>query len=173
MRRAVSAVARICLEPGRLRFPRVSSSFIRSAGTTAILLLPLSAGLIRGDVYRTLVEWYGYEHLNWGGGELVKAELHFSANQGRKQTLSILRRDSESSDVIEGPATLLANLDNWVWGQNLVIDVTPTVKAWDKDLTSMHGFIVRGGNESFTHDNANGICLISSPQLVITRSVKK
>lgn len=125
-----------------------------------------------GTIYRTLVQWYGYEDLNWGG-ELVKAELHFSAIQGRKQTLSILRRDSESSDAFEGPATLLANLDNWVWGQNLVIDVTPTVKAWDKDLTSMHGFIIRGGNESFTHDNVKGICLISSPQLVITRLVKK
>ena len=125
-----------------------------------------------GNVYRTLVQWFGYEDLNWGG-ELVKAELHLSPIEGRKQTLSILRRDSESGDVIEGPATLLANLDNWVLGQNLVIDVTPTVKAWDKDLTSMHGFIVRGGNEGFNHDNANGICLISSPRLVITRSVKK
>jgi hypothetical protein len=125
-----------------------------------------------GNVYRTLVQWYGYEHLNWGG-EVVKAELRFSVNQGTKQTLSILRRDSESGDAIEGPATLLASLDNWVWGQDLVVDVTPTVKAWDKEPLSMHGFIVRGGNESFTHDNANGICLISSPQLVITRSVKK
>lgn len=117
-----------------------------------------------GHVYRTIVDPSGI----YQGSKVTKAVLHFTVNQGTKQALHVLRRDAPGDDI--GVAsTLIATIGTWDFGQSIDVDVTSVVQAWCTGQAPNRGFIIRGGNENFDHDNVKARCLITAPELIITR----
>jgi len=97
---------------------------------------------------------------------VTKAELQFSVTQGPKQTFFILIRKSNS--VALSAQTAMQAAVNWDFGSPVVVDVTDTVQAWCKGQMPDYGWIIRGANESFEHDNKNAKCLITPPKVVVT-----
>jgi hypothetical protein len=122
-----------------------------------------------GHVYRTIVNPPGI----YKGFEVTKAMLRFGVlSYAKKQTFFVLRRDA-AGDTLSVPTTTLATIDNWVFGHTIEVDVTATVQAWCTGQAPNLGLIIRGGDESFAHDNTNALCAILAPELVITRTEYK
>ncbi len=117
-----------------------------------------------GHVYRTIVDPSGI----YKGFEVTKASLRFSVDHGTKQVLYIQRRDAPG-DAFSVPATTVATIGAWEFGQTIEVDVTAVVQAWCTGQAPNHGLIIRGGNESYNHDNVEARCLITQPQIVITK----
>jgi hypothetical protein len=122
-----------------------------------------------GHVYRTIVNPSGI----YKGFVVTKAVLRFGVlSYAKKQTFFVLRRDA-AGDTLSVPTTTLATIDNWVFSQTIEVDVTATVQAWCTGQAPNHGLIIRGGDESFAHNDTNALCAISTPELVITRTEYK
>jgi hypothetical protein len=117
-----------------------------------------------GHIYRTIVDPSGI----YKGFEVTKAILYFSVNQGTKQTLYILRRDAPG-DALDVPATTVATIGAWEFGPTIQVDVTAVVQAWCTGQAPNYGLIIRGGDEGYAHNNVEARCLITQPQLVITK----
>lgn len=117
-----------------------------------------------GHVYRTVVDPSGI----YKGFEVTKAVLRFSVNQGTKQTLFVLRRDAPG-DALDVPATTVATIGAWEFGPTIEVDVTAVVQAWCTGQAPNYGLIIRGGDEGHAHNNVEARCLITQPQLVITK----
>jgi hypothetical protein len=122
-----------------------------------------------GHVYRTIVKPSGI----YKGFVVTKAVLRFGVlSYAKKQTFFVLRCDA-AGDTLSVPTTTLATIDNWVFSQTIEVDITATVQAWCTGQAPNHGLIIRGGDESFAHNNTNAQCAISAPELVITRTEYK
>jgi len=119
-----------------------------------------------GHIYRTLVDPYGI----YQGFLVTKAVLRFSVISGTKQAFSILRRDDTADWGKTTPVTTVAS---WGFGPPVEVDITPLVQAWCTGQLPNHGLIICGGDESFAHNNANAQCVLSNPELVITRTEYK
>ncbi len=117
-----------------------------------------------GHIYRTVVDPSGI----YKGFEVTKAVLRLSVNQGQKQTLYILRRDAPGDDLGVA-ATPVATIGSWGFGPTIEVDVTAVVQAWCTGQAPNYGLIIRGGDEGYAHNNVNARCLITQPQLVITK----
>jgi len=121
-----------------------------------------------GAVYRTVFNPSGI----YQGLKVTKAVLRFYVTQGQKKNFYILRRDS-SSDALSVPATTVATVAGWEFGLNIEVDVTALIQAWCTGQTPNYGLIIRGADESFSHDNTKARCVITPPQLVITKITYK
>jgi hypothetical protein len=122
-----------------------------------------------GHIYRTIVNPSGI----YKGFVVTKAVLRFGVlSYAKKQTFYVLRRDA-AGDTLSVPTTTLATIDNWTFSQTIEVDVTATVQAWCTGQAPNHGLIIRGGDESFAHNDTNAQCAISTPELVITRTEYK
>jgi hypothetical protein len=119
-----------------------------------------------GHIYRTLVDPNGI----YQGFKVTKAVLRFTVISGIKQAFYILRRDDTADWGKTTPVTTVAS---WGFGSPVEVDITPLVQAWCTGQSPNHGLIIRGGDESFAHNNANAQCVISTPELVITRTEYK
>ena len=119
----------------------------------------------RGSVYRTVVDPPGI----YQGFKVTKAVLRFAVTQGTKQTLYVLRRDAPG-DTLSVPATTVATVASWGFGSTIEVDVTAVVQAWCTGQAPNRGLIIRGGDESFGHDNTKARCTITPPELVITQT---
>lgn len=119
-----------------------------------------------GHIYRTLVDPYGI----YQGFVVTKAVLRISVISGIKQAFYILRRD-DAADW--GKTTPVATVASWGFGPPVEVDITPLVQAWCTGQLPNHGLIIRGGDESFAHNNANAQCVLANPELVITRTEYK
>ncbi len=124
--------------------------------------------LYRGSVYRTVVDPPGI----YQGFKVTKAVLRFAVTQGTKQPLYVLRRDAPG-DTLSVPATTVATVASWGFGSTIEVDVTAVVQAWCTGQAPNRGLIIRGGDESFGHDNAKARCTITPPELIITQTVYK
>jgi hypothetical protein len=121
-----------------------------------------------GHVYRTVVNPSGI----YKGFEVSKAVLHFAVTQGTKQNFYILRRSS-SSDAFSAPATTVATISSWGFGPDIAVDITAVVQAWCTGQTPNYGLIIRGADEGYSHNNVKARCILTPPQIVITRTVYK
>jgi hypothetical protein len=115
-----------------------------------------------GHIYRTVVAPFAI----YQGFEVTKAVLRFSVISGSKQEFHILRRDDAADWGKTTPVTTVAN---WGFGSPIEVDITPLVQSWCTGQVPNHGLIIRGGDESYAHNNVSALCAISSPQIVITR----
>jgi hypothetical protein len=61
----------------------------------------------------------------------------------------------------------------WGFGQTISVDLTAVVQAWCGGQTPYYGLIIRGNNESFAHNTDKNSCLITSPELVLTKITMK
>jgi len=120
-----------------------------------------------GQVYRTL---FNPSEI-YEGWEVSKAELKFSVINGVKQTFYILIRKSNSNNL-SAPTEMQAAV-NWDFGSPVVVDVTATVQAWCTGKMPNYGWIIRGANENYDHDNTKALCAITLPELIVTKKSHK
>ena len=117
-----------------------------------------------GNAYRTVLD---PDHI-YKGWEVTKAVLHFAVTQGQKQTFSVWKRTAPG-DEFATPAEFVANIGDWGFGGDIAVDVTAQIQAWCTGQAPYYGFVIVGGDESFSHNNVKARCIITKPQLVITK----
>ncbi len=121
-----------------------------------------------GHVYRTIVDPSGI----YQGTKVTKALLRFAVTQGVKQTLYVLRRDAPG-DALGVAATTVATIGAWEFGHTNEVDVTAVVQAWCTGQSPNYGLIIRGGNENYDHNNVKARCLITPPEILVSKIVLK
>jgi hypothetical protein len=119
-----------------------------------------------GAIYRTFIK---FEKLQTGE-DIVKAELRLTVLQGTQQNLYLQLLETSNEN---GPASPVAVINNWTVGNQVSVDVTQAVRLWCTGQKSNFGFVLKGPNEAFNHNNLKAISYIGLPKLVLTKNILK